>query len=100
MKAEYGKPRDDGDHRSLAVWAADCAERVLSYFEGKHPKDDRPRKAIEAARAWTRGEIRVGPARVAAVSMTLPPAPPPEPRVKPSPPPTWPLTLPMPPPTL
>ena len=68
MKAEYAKPRDDEDHRSLALWAADCAARVLPYFEGKHPKDDRPRKAIEAARAWARGEIRVGPARVAAVA--------------------------------
>jgi len=46
--------------RSLALWAADCAERVLPYFEEKYPRDDRPRKAIEAARAWARGEIRVG----------------------------------------
>ena len=56
------------DHRALVLWAADCAERVLPYFEEKHPKDDRPWKAIEAARAWTRGEIRVGPARVAGVA--------------------------------
>ena len=69
MKAEHAKPLDDGDHRSLARWAADCAERVLPYFEEKYPKDDRPRKAIEAARAWMRGEIRVGPARVAAVAV-------------------------------
>ncbi len=40
------------DHRVLATWAADCAERVLPYFESKHPKDDRPRKAIEACREW------------------------------------------------
>ncbi|MBE3067691.1 MAG: hypothetical protein IMZ73_09750 [Chloroflexi bacterium] len=68
MKAEHVKPLDEGDHRSLALWAADCAERVLPYFEEKYPKDDRPRKAIKAARAWTRGEIRVGPARAAAVA--------------------------------
>lgn len=68
MKAERAKPLDDGDHRSLAIWAADCAERVLPYFEEEYPTDDRPRKAIEAARAWTRGEIRVGPARAAAVA--------------------------------
>lgn len=36
----------------LALWAADCAEHVLPYFEEKYPKDDRPRKAIEACRAW------------------------------------------------
>ncbi len=54
------------DQMSLALWAADCAEHVLPYFEEKYPGDDRPRKAIEAARAWTRGEIRVGEAREAA----------------------------------
>lgn len=59
---------DKGDQRSLALWAADCAEHVLPHFEKKYPGDDRPRKAIEAARAWTRGEIRVGEARAAAVA--------------------------------
>ena len=59
---------DKSDHSSLALWAADCAEHVLPHFEEKYPRDDRPRKAIEAARAWTRGEIRVGPARAAAVA--------------------------------
>jgi len=40
------------DQRSLAIWAADCAERVLPFFEKAYPKDDRPRKAIEACRTW------------------------------------------------
>ena len=42
------------DQRSLATWAADCAERVLPFFERAYPKDDRPRKAIEACRTWVR----------------------------------------------
>ncbi len=42
------------NHRTLATWAADCAERVLPYFEKEHPEDGRPRKAIEACRAWAR----------------------------------------------
>jgi hypothetical protein len=42
------------DQRSLATCAADCAERVLPYFERAYPKDDRPRKAIEACRTWVR----------------------------------------------
>lgn len=54
------------DHITFATWAADCAERVLPYFEEQHPEDGRPRKAIEAARAWTRGEIKVGEARATA----------------------------------
>lgn len=44
-------------HRVLAVWAADCAERVLPYFEKEFPKDDRPRLAIEACREWARTGI-------------------------------------------
>ena len=36
----------------LVLWAADCAEHVLPYFEEKCPNDDRPRKAIEMCRAW------------------------------------------------
>jgi hypothetical protein len=59
---------DGQDHRSLALWAADCAWRVLPRFEGEHPEDDRPRRAIEAGRAWARGEIKVGEARAAAVA--------------------------------
>jgi len=56
------------DRRTQAAWAADCAERVLPYFEEAFPDDDRPRKAIEAARAWARGEICVGEARTAALA--------------------------------
>jgi len=68
MKVEQTKRLDEQDHRLLVLWAADCAEHVLPYFEEKYPKDDRPRKAIEASRAWTRGEIRVGQARAAALA--------------------------------
>lgn len=46
----------DADHHLLALWAAACAEHVLPLFEDVRPDDPRPREAIEAARAWTRGE--------------------------------------------
>ena len=39
-------------HKTLAVWAIDCAERVLPYFEESYPGDARPRKALETLRAW------------------------------------------------
>ena len=42
------------DQRLMATWTADCAERVLPFFEKAYPKDDRPRKAIQACRAWVR----------------------------------------------
>jgi hypothetical protein len=44
------------DRPLLIEWAADCAEHVLYLFEAKYPKDDRPRKAIETARRYARGE--------------------------------------------
>jgi hypothetical protein len=40
------------DHKKLAAWAIDCAERVLPYFEKKYPKDHRPRQALETLRTW------------------------------------------------
>ena len=56
----------DSDHHLLALWAADCAEHVLHLFEETQPDDDRPRRAIEAARAWTRGELTMTQSRAAA----------------------------------
>lgn len=53
----------DDDHRLLALWAADCAERVLPLIERAVPDDDRPRRAVEAARAWARGKLPMMAAR-------------------------------------
>ncbi|MHA7280263.1 putative immunity protein [Arthrobacter sp. MDT2-2] len=50
---------DEADHRLLALWAATCAEHVLGLFEELNRVDGRPRAAIEAARAWSRGEARM-----------------------------------------
>ncbi len=41
---------------SARLFAADCAEHVLPLFEREYPTDNRPRRAIEAARALARGE--------------------------------------------
>lgn len=56
----------DVDHHRLAVWAAACAEHALHHFERERPDDDRPRRAIELARAWARGETTMTEARTAA----------------------------------
>jgi hypothetical protein len=66
MKVEHGERPDEEDHKSLVLWAADCAEHVLPCFEENYSGDDRPRKAIEAGRAWARGDISVSQARAAA----------------------------------
>jgi len=55
----------DADHHLLALWAATCAEHVLELFERTRPADPRPRQAIDAARAWVRGELPMMQARAA-----------------------------------
>jgi len=62
-----GGPLDPARHRLLAAWAADCAERVLPLFEADS-RDERPRRAVETARAWARGEVSVGDCQRAAVA--------------------------------
>jgi hypothetical protein len=54
----------DTDHCLLALWAAECAEHVLHFFEDARPSDARPREAIAAARAWAGGEMKMMQARV------------------------------------
>jgi hypothetical protein len=53
----------DADHRRLALWAAQCAEHVLHLFEDEQVSDPRPREAIDAARRWARGEMKMMQAR-------------------------------------
>ena len=40
------------DHKTVALWAIDCAERVMPYFEEKYPQDRRPRQALETLKTW------------------------------------------------
>lgn len=47
----------EADRRRVALWAADCAERVLPLFEAEAPDDGRPRDAIARARAFGAGEL-------------------------------------------
>jgi hypothetical protein len=61
-----GGTLEDSHHRILALWAADCAEHVLPFFEAARPSDPRPRRAVEQARAWARGEITMTQALSAA----------------------------------
>lgn len=56
----------DPQHHLLAIWAAECAQHVLPFFERVQPDDDRPRRAIEQVYAWVRGEVSMTQARNAA----------------------------------
>jgi hypothetical protein len=59
-----GSPQtlSEADRRIVALWAADCAERVLGLFEADAPGDGRPREAIARTRAFARGELGVADA--------------------------------------
>ena len=57
VTARRGGTLTDEDHHRLALWAAECAEHVLPLFEASRPDDPRPREAISAVRAWTRGDL-------------------------------------------
>lgn len=48
------KKYDKSDQRLMAIWAADCVERVLPFFEQAYPNDARPRTAIAVCRTWVR----------------------------------------------
>lgn len=65
MTIRRGGTLTDADHHLLALWAASCAEHVLELFESERPADPRPRQAIEHARAWVRGDVRMMQARAA-----------------------------------
>ncbi|ART71397.1 hypothetical protein BTO20_25175 [Mycobacterium dioxanotrophicus] len=46
------------DLRPVSLWAADCADRALPYFENALPGDSRTRDAIDGARAFGGGQQR------------------------------------------
>jgi len=57
------------DHKTLAIWAIDCVERVMPHFEEKYPEDNRPRKAIETLQEWMNtGEFRMADIRKASLA--------------------------------
>jgi len=62
-----GGPLDLESHKILARWGADCAKRVLPLFEREND-DPRPRLAIEAVRAWARGQVKAGIAMKASLA--------------------------------
>lgn len=50
-------------HRTLVMWALDCAKVPLAQFEEKYPYELRPRAALELCEAWARGKIKMPAAK-------------------------------------
>jgi len=47
---------DTWNKRTARLFACDCAEQSLQYYENEYPDDKRPREAIETARKYANGE--------------------------------------------
>lgn len=55
-------------HKTLILWAFDCAPRFIELFEEYYPDDTRPREAIDVARLWAKGEVKMPIAKKAILS--------------------------------
>ena len=64
--ARLSRKIDLWNERTQRIFAADCAEHVLHYWTAKYPDDDRPAKAIQAARDYAEGRITKDAANAAA----------------------------------
>jgi hypothetical protein len=63
-KVAFGEARlikeiPEWNRKTAVLFACDCAEHVLHLFEERHPKDKRPREAIQAAREYVDGKISI-----------------------------------------
>jgi hypothetical protein len=47
------------NHRTLVMWALDCAKLTLTEFETKYPDERRPRICLELCEAWAMGRIKM-----------------------------------------
>ena len=47
------------NHKIMVLWALDLAAESVAELEEKYPDEPRPREALEAARAWAEGKIKM-----------------------------------------
>ena len=47
------------NHRIMVLWALDLAAGSVAQLEETYPDESRPREALEAARAWAEGKIKM-----------------------------------------
>lgn len=47
------------NHRTLVMWALDCAKVTLEQFEAKYPDERRPKNCLELCEDWARGKIKM-----------------------------------------
>ena len=57
------------NHRTLILWAFDCAQEALSCLEKSCPNDPRPREAMALCRLWAQGSVKMPQARPAILAL-------------------------------
>ena len=50
-------------HRTIVMWAMDCAKVTLAQFEEKYPNELRPRMALDLCEDWSKGIIKMPAAK-------------------------------------
>jgi hypothetical protein len=56
------------NHRTLVMWALDCAKLPLQQFEAKYPDEHRPRTCLALCQEWASGKIKMPLAKRAILS--------------------------------
>ena len=59
LLAELRELVASANRKALILWALELAEETVRELESRYPGDCRPREAVEAARAWAAGEIKM-----------------------------------------
>ena len=59
LLAELREQVASANRRELILWALELAEETVCELESRYPGDQRPREAVEVARAWAAGEIKM-----------------------------------------
>ena len=56
------------NRKTLIMWCFECTESVLPIFEEQYTQDKRPREAVELAKKWSQGKIKMPIAKKAALA--------------------------------
>lgn len=51
------------NHRTIALWALECAEEIAAKFKQIYPQEQRLMQAVVLCRAWASGDIKMAEAK-------------------------------------
>ena len=59
LLAELSRLIEQTNRRAVILWVLELAEETAQILAEKHPEDNRPREAVEAASSWANGKIKM-----------------------------------------